>query len=233
MSTSKTTFLALTEVLRGPARPLILRYARPDSCIYSTRVVSELLVGLGFQAVPVPVAVRVTSPALVSRLAAWRAAHPEDPDGPRAVEVARWTDEPGSRCWSVGVGYGPADGRPVPADKYRGHLIALGPGGLLVDLSIDQANRPKVGIRVAPVVGVASRAFWLGEEAAGFRTPDGCDVHYQRITDDGTWRTAPDWVRPGRTKAVVNELAGLVEQAAAAIRRRRLQTAAAAATENT
>jgi hypothetical protein len=165
----------LTDFLLDAARPEILKVARADSCILSTRVAVGVCRRLHVSARALPVKVVVFNPAMCERLEAWSRAH----DGLAAPDAVlrQIAHEEGS--WCCAIGFGPPPGH---EPGYDGHLVALVNEDRIIDLSIDQLNRDAHGIRLRPLV-VHLEAPTL-EKPIAFKTPSGCVVTYRAHEND-------------------------------------------------
>lgn len=122
------------------ARPEILRYFAADSCIASTRIALDVLGYFGIHAKAVPVSVTVFNEDA-------RAIYERDgiEEVARAVHAARHQDTGGP--WTLGIGVDLPGKPPGP-----GHVVAVLPRQrLLLDLSLDQANRPKKNLLLGPL----------------------------------------------------------------------------------
>lgn len=178
------------------ARPRILAIARPDSCIFSTRIAVGVLRRLHIGASPLAVRVSIFNPLMSGRIAAWTAS--SGGIAPPFDVVQKWFRD-GSGCYSVGLGHG--DPRP---GSYAGHLVAAVSGGGLLDLSLDQANRREHGITLGPLRTHASAEFFKGELAHVERM-NGSTLRYQ-IHDNNDWMKAPDWNIRKRSRPLIDEL---------------------------
>jgi len=120
------------------ARPLILEYFDPDSCIASTRVTIETMKYFGLDFKP------LVTQALVFNKPAWT--HFRDNEL-EVNDMEAWGKIDGS--WSIGLGY-------PPNENYKGfvgHLIAYSKSlSKIIDCSLDQATRWQHGIFVKPMM---------------------------------------------------------------------------------
>ncbi len=172
--TDPRTVLAL---LAEHARGLILTRFRRDSCIVSTRIALDVCAAHGLTARPELVECFLYTPALFERVKRGTFAKPFRPGE-----------------WSVGLGVEGA--RTI--DRVRGldgHLVLLLPidgTEYLLDLSLDQADRPERGLHVRRPFLSAMPADWReGLSAVHF---DGAIIVYRPRTglrDDYT--RSKDW----------------------------------------
>lgn len=183
------------------ARTEILRVARPDSCIFSTRVAVMFCKELGITARAMSVRAAVFNSALVERYDRQTVTNGLPPT---AQEMKAWQHEPGAACWSVGVGYG--DAKP---GAFAGHLVAIVEDRFLLDLSIDQADRPERGIVLEPLwIERVEPGLLRGSSPQVMRNSVGCALRYERHDND-SWMGSPDWTERDRWDGLVR---GLVER---------------------
>lgn len=168
--------LAFAEV----ARPLILENFTPDSCVASTRIGIDALRAFGVLARPLPVHVRIFNQEMATLLMAG------------IKPTGRHTADSEGGPWMVDLG-NPVEGDPRAA----GHVaIAIPALGLLLDPSIDQANRPHKNIRFPAgetlLWKTGSEEFpnpgW--EETRG--TDEGVVIVYEAV-DAHRYRKSPNW----------------------------------------
>jgi hypothetical protein len=182
--------VAFMDAATGPDG-VLLRHFRPDCCIGATRIAVDLLGShLHMRIRPLVTQAEILNPALVARDRL-----PED-----RQEYAAWQAEFGAHWISLGA----RDAPPRPGG-WPGHLVAVLADRCLVDLSLPQANRPKHGIRLPPLVIGVDGEFLSGRERRNI-TVNGCLVSYQGFPSDRTFSSAPDWQRPERHKDAVREL---------------------------
>lgn len=172
------------------ARPIIRQYWGPDSCIASTRLACIVLRQLGLDARPIATRALVFNQPLCRRIGA----HVEATGAwPPNADMLAWQYEDGSGCWGIGLGFGPVDPR---SDGYAGHLCAFVEGRWLVDLSLDQAERPYRGIFLEPLAIELCPAFVAGAGRLLYKTPLEALVAYERHDEDepGVWQASRDWI---------------------------------------
>jgi hypothetical protein len=204
---TSTLITTLIEV----GRPELLKRFRPDSCVESTRLVVEFLRSHGVRVSPLRVQVGVFNDAIVKRL--------EVTPNPGPGELARWERLDGS--WSVGIGAtSDAMARAKAADAslvvsasggWSGHLVALIEGRIVVDLSLDQLNRPLHGINLHPVTFDVPDPRWLDGHIPLHLELDGCIVNYWAMPEDKSFLHLPAWrdvrlIAP-ELKTLANEIA--------------------------
>ena len=172
-----------------------------DTCIAATRIGNEVLGYFGIPSVPLPVAVAVQNPKLAQLVAAGA-----------ILENPKQIEELGG--YSIGVD---PDQPPTRIGERKGwncHLVLWAPDHrMLVDLSLDQYDRPKrditvgtVGLRLPEEVaeGFLSGANWLPVVRS-----NGVRVLYLHRADQVGYRTAPDWKR-GRYRKAIGTLIRLI-----------------------
>jgi hypothetical protein len=178
---------ALFNLLCGFGRQEILRSYNSDSCIISTAVALDVLQHFGFHACPLSVRTTIYNAAAVDCMKKRLL--------PRPDQIKEWADKYGS--WTVGIGFGE---RQSPA-KWPGHLVALHED-TLIDLSLDQATRPKYEMNLTPMFGKTSLAFVEGDEKEVWIKEDGCVITYQRTYNE-SFSKSPDWSDRKRRRAIV------------------------------
>lgn len=98
--------------------------------------------------------------------------------------------------WKAGAYASGASGKskkPETPGTWNGHLVCIAEN-VLVDLSLDQFNRPQHGIEVDTFYGNVGWEFLDGRERATFMTDDGCLIAYGLETWNTTWKTSGDWI---------------------------------------
>ena len=128
----------------GPARPLLPRLCevvrdemrigslyRPDCCIAATAILIDVLDYFRLNARPLSVIATVFNPAMSERI---------EREGMPTLEEAERDWFPYG-CYSLAVGVGDPE-----AGKWPGHLVANLADRVLIDLTLDQADRPQHGI---------------------------------------------------------------------------------------
>lgn len=178
--------LALAKV----ARPVLLRYFEPRSCIASTRIGIDVLAYFGIKAVPVPLLVAIFN-AEAARMVN---------EGMSLSDVAEamWKiskDQPGGP-WTIALGAEVENG-----DGWAGHLmIGIPQYRTLLDLSIDQANRPLKNIEFNDdlrTMHVPDESWWKGaEDRAILATDSGLTLilDHEAPDPDG-YKRSKNWVR--------------------------------------
>jgi hypothetical protein len=174
-----------------------------NSCIASTRVVVNVLKHYGYDALPFPCQVYVYNKTFKEHLEAGKKLF----QGDALIEWCKLTG-----AWSVGIGVYD----PEKHFRETGHLVALIPGhNILVDASIDQANRPQHGIHLPQVLiaGELTDGFKAGVEDLSL-THNDCLLVYHP-TDNDIYKIAPDWLKQGRVNRIVRAVRRQIERNAA------------------
>lgn len=175
--------LAVLDAMQPVVRREMLKEFTPDCCIATTRVLKRALAVFGIEAEPVAVGVRIYNAAMRRLLN--RAPLPTDPRKKERLLAL-------TGAWGIGI---------CPhgnEERFGGHLV-LRVGSLLVDASLQQAERPNKGILLDPlVVAKPHPAFFAPKQYGEEFGIDihGCLVVYERIRDE-SFRRAPDWLRTG------------------------------------
>jgi hypothetical protein len=170
----------IIEAIRLYARPEILKWYRPDSCIASSRVVFDLLRHYEMRPLAMACHVRILNAALLKRIEK-EGRHPKD-----EAEIRKWSRGDGS--WNIGLG-GTGQVRP---NRWDGHLVVLAYGGVMIDVSIDQANRPRKNIALKPIVMTVDPSWGTGEADAP-TMENGCLLVYRAIPGDRDWVRTTGW----------------------------------------
>lgn len=171
----------ILHLLLQHARPLICEEFRADSCIASTRIGLDVLDYFGILAEPLAVCVTIFNPVMVER----RNLGDQLPQN--KTEMEEWVKKYGA--WAVGVGYG-GDQGPM---KWPGHLVMLVEKTLMLDLSIDQANRPQHNIELHPFGTMVFPEFLSGQESL-LAEVNGCMLRYLVQKDNRGYTASPNWM---------------------------------------
>lgn len=192
--------IRVIDALRIYARPEILKWFAPDSCIASTRVIFDLLRQYEMKPLAMACSVRVLNEALLKRIEK-EGRHPVDD-----YELRRWSTQDGS--WNVGIG------RTGVLRKHRwdGHLVVLAYRKVLIDISIDQASRPRKGIVLKPLA-VTAPDDWA-DGTTDFAIPEGrCALIYRAQPDNRDWVRTTGWTgHKDLRKQIVDRIALKVEK---------------------
>jgi hypothetical protein len=161
---------------------------RPDCCIAATAILNEVLDYFQLTATPLSVIATVFNPVMSERIAQ---------EGMPSLEEAERDWLPRG-CYSLAVGVGD----PEPG-KWPGHLVTVLGGQVLIDLTLDQANRPQHGIVLPmPILAPCDPEFLAGEaQVAGI--VGGCRVIYEARPDDRSFERSNDWRSRKRRTDVV------------------------------
>lgn len=191
-----TKELVLDTICKG--RKIILRHARPDSCILTTRMAVRAAGHYGIELQPVHVYLSLFNPWATRQIELYHNEHGRWPDG---HELERICKSP--KGHSIGLGIPPVGQGPQDV----GHVIALG-SGIFLDASIDQAARPLKRINVYPFwypyVNHDATARFLEQKENIVVTLEGCILIYKLETRGINIKTSADWRLDTRTDEAVN-----------------------------
>jgi len=171
--------------------------ARADSCICCTKVLTQVGASLELKVRPLVVETTVYNPPF----AEWIEKNGLDP----SEEEMHRLGEAGGRFVVLGA----REERTPEPNKWPGHLVCLveasGKPTTVVDLSIDQANRPKKDINITePLIFGVPTDFVDGTGCAightGTKAGPICFV-YRAFPDDKSYEVSPDWKRDYGAKA--------------------------------
>jgi hypothetical protein len=178
-------------------REEMLKVCVPNCCIATCAVLKRVFKAEGFEARALPVAVIISNRKMVEALARGESIPQAD------AEIRAWMDRLGA--WRLGI---------VPESEleslargypgYGGHLV-LTVQNLIIDASIEQANRPEKAI-VLPrfFVSEVSPQFLRGEGMMVGNMGD-CEVVYRPLRDN-KWRKSIDWTDERRYRETVNAI---------------------------
>ena len=171
----------LLKLVAETAEPIFERTFSPDCCLNATRVLLDVLRGVGFAARPLSVRAFAYNAVYVDRVA--RGLPPlGDPES-----------------WGLGVETRPAMG----GGGWPGHLVALVDNRWLVDGSAGQFSRPEKNILVPWI--------FLGELPKGNRTAcytleDGSSLQYRTRPYDTSFQKMPGFQQHEQNRLVAEEI---------------------------
>lgn len=184
----RETICRLVDV--APVITAELGYSR-RTCILHTRIATIVLRELGLRARPLGC-------RLLAGNAEWHELCNELGRLPTPDEWEHRDD-----VWCLGIGFGRGDQR-----GYDGHVVTVVEERYVVDLTVDQCDRPKYGMRFTPGFFPADRTFLSGAEPAVF-VRDGSLLKYEALPKDRGFLMVPDWTEVAKTGtrvAAVNPL---------------------------
>ena len=196
--------------ITGPARPFLPRLCevvrqelhigalyRPDCCIAATAILNEVLDYFKLTGRPLSVIATVFNPVMSERIAR---------EGMPTLEEAERDWFP-KGCYSLAVGAGD----PQPG-KWPGHLVTVLGGQVLIDLTLDQANRPQHGIVLPmPILAQCDPDFLAGKaRLAGM--VGSCRVVYEARPGDRSFERSNDWRSRKRRADVVGAAIRLLKE---------------------
>jgi hypothetical protein len=181
----------IIELLVKHARPEILKEFREDSCIATTAIVLDILTHYGILAEPLAVRTLIFNKPFADRIengANW----------PKGDEIHRWCEEDGS--YSVGIGVGTQQ-----PGKWAGHLVVLVEKQFLLDLSIDQAARPKYNMVLEPICVEIDESFLTGKPRVIRHNQ--CVIRIELLRENSKgYITSPDWTFANRRRKIVTNI---------------------------
>jgi hypothetical protein len=191
----KPTPDAIVHALAEHARPIIREDYRVDSCIVSTLVGIEALRYFGIPAVPQSVKVRAFNRAMADHIIKGEV------DDERTC--AYWTPIDGS--WGVGVGYGNG---PLDRPGWDGHLVIRCDkfqAPVMIDLSIDQVNRPQHNIITKPFCALLPKGWPTPPDDMALIEFEQAVLHYTVHTNE-SYQDSEDWKLVDRARPVIGRV---------------------------
>jgi hypothetical protein len=177
----------LTDLMRrmsGIVYPAMCEEYTKDCCIAAASVLRRVFQLYGYAAEPVPVGVEIFNAAMTKLIISGM----DFPDDPK--ERMRLWDVTGA--WGIGIN---AESAKVSAANgykgYGGHLLVR-VQGIIVDATIQQAERPARNMLMPPMIVAPANAL-MRERVLELNVGD-CRLVY-RLLGDHSYRTAPDWLR--------------------------------------
>lgn len=193
----------LLKTLAPVARKTLLHYYAPNCCIATCAALAKVFALYGYKATPLPVEVHIFNPAMAKVILAGQQPVVRDP------AWRRWMDLTGA--YSIGIA--PASRHLSAArgiDAFGGHLVLL-VKGMMIDASVQQAERPAFKIVLPDMVAIPFPQTLLRGGALSLRDANGMLMVYRRITDY-SFLTAPDWRDTrGNRRQVVQDLVDAIE----------------------
>jgi hypothetical protein len=185
----------------GPVvRDEILKVCVPNCCIATVAILRRVLKHFHFEARGFAVSMVVRNPEMVRFMEA-TTPYQRMPDDP--AELERWMKRSG--CWSIGI---MPESRAVCQakgyDGFGGHLVTL-VQDVMVDCSLDQANRPQHNIHLPQMLISEAPPVFLERRASLVGCANGCEVVYTGLKDE-SWRGSPDWKHEPRYRETVNAI---------------------------
>jgi len=188
----------ILQLLCAYGRAEILNDFTPNCCIESARIADMVLTHFRIPSRPLPTTAGVFNKALADWIAA---------GGDLPTLTAEKMDEFGG--WVVKIG----DTGEKIEGGWDGHLATLVEERVLLDLSIDQANRPAKGIEVTPLAAPVPPEFVRGEEAVTLsHKKSGCLIRYHTLHRIEYGET-PAWRRLSDKRVVADRIIWRMERA--------------------
>lgn len=179
----------ICELLCKFGRAEVLKHFRQDSCIASTKVVVKTLAHFKINARPLSVDVEVCNPTYcrlydqINRL-------------PNEEELKLWVEQ-GARLVCIDSS----------GDKV-GHVVAIVENELMIDLSIDQFNRPEKEIVISDgegMGGVLPRNFVRNGGRVSYNC-NGCSIVYWAQPENKFFLKSPNWQVGSQTQPIVDAM---------------------------
>lgn len=182
---------ALFEPIRAAAAPIFERELRVDCCLNASRILLEVLHGLGVSARPISVRAFAYNGVYMERL--WGGLNPLEDD----------------RAWGVGVETRPGMGEP---GGWSGHLVVLVEGKWIIDGSSGQFARPEKGILVPNLfVGL-----WPKKGHAVYSLEEGGVLRYEQRKRDLSYQMMPGFRCHADNQRLVTEIQEKLNERSAA-----------------
>jgi hypothetical protein len=165
------------------------RVYRPTCCIAAAATTLKVLDRFGVPAAELPVKVLVFNRTTWAFTEEYELCHGAMPE----AESPLYDEWESRGAWSVALGYCKEE---APAG-YNGHLAVLTAGGVLLDPSLPQVNRPHKAIVVPPGYGPVPDGFVSGTQAILVESGNAV-VRYEVGKGPGVkhWYDAHDWQAP-------------------------------------
>jgi len=177
-------------MLCGIGRTEILKDFRKDSCIASTRVAIDVLNHFHISAKPIATALTVFNPTYARNI--HNAGYiPTSPD-----EIKEWFEQ-GARSVEIN-------------SQDLAHVVAIIKNAYLLDLSLDQANRPHKKIHVSPHCSPIPKAFVCGETAE--YSVGGCIICYHALPENKNFIHSRDWLYSDRTRRAIHSIISQIQK---------------------
>jgi hypothetical protein len=188
------------------ARATIRKAFTSDCCVATCRIMRHVFARFGYRAEAVPLAVHIYNAKMIELLDSG-IRFPDNAQERRAL-----FDKTGA--WGIGICPPQEFGREKNPNYFGGHL-ALRIGSMLIDASLQQAERPAKNILIPPLIYVEiSEIFFTAREKGQTCEVElgDCRLIYRRITND-SFRYSPDWTRSGSPyREVLHEIIEKAEE---------------------
>jgi hypothetical protein len=178
-------------------REEMLRVAVPNCCVATVAVLRRVFRHFHFETSPLAVTVTIRNAKMIEALTLGTPI-PSDPEA-----LGAWMQKTGA--WAIGICPESAQlAARQGYDAFGGHLVTR-VQDVIVDASLDQANRPQYKILIPPFMAVVISPKFLSGGHALAGTVNGCEIIYTRLTDS-SWRTSPDWTNERTYRDTVNRI---------------------------
>lgn len=192
--------ISAVTVCRHAIRAIINTEYSIDSCIATSRIMSEVFARFGVASNTIPVQVIIGNPVASYYLLGKENDNPMTPDEIESLK------EMGGYFISIGT-----KGEDLP-NRFDGHVVVETVDDFgnvyLIDLSIDQASRPEKKIMAFPFVALLEAQLHKSDGVM-FNTPDGGFIRYDYMRDISRFKDSPDWKKV--PQHMVNTVISLID----------------------
>lgn len=201
---------ALPDIVPREVEKMYPSSAIGGTCVFTVRVVIDVLRHFRIKTRPTPCAVAVFNDTMVRRCRA-EGRFPQSTD-----EMKQWAREDGSWGLQIGrTGNGPG---PL-GTRLDAHLVAVthktdDSEGVMVDMALQQNSRPQRRMMLEPVIATLPDGFFAeGKPLVAEVGPQGAWARYEYLPEQrGMWTDGADWTDPARRHSVVAEAIRRIEQ---------------------
>jgi hypothetical protein len=187
------TLWSVCDVLESHGRDVIRDYFRVDGCIEASAIVADVFKAFQIPARAVHCAVNIFNPAAIRFLKQY---------GESPVTKEREAEWNQRRCKWVAI----APGATGQSSRYQGHVAVIAGADLLVDLTLDQANRPEFELVMPPIFQC------LQETSEVVLNIGRCRLEYFFDHKRRDFEQTTAWRKHGRRVDAVQQLVRLVHQ---------------------
>jgi hypothetical protein len=179
--------------LENHGRDVIRDYFRVDGCIEASAIVADVFKAFRIPARAVFCAVNIYNPAAIRFLRQY---------GEAPVTAERENEWKQRRCKWVAI----APGQTNQSGRYQGHVAVIAGTDLLVDLTLDQANRPEFDLVMPPIFQA------LQNQSEVVLNVGRCRLEYFFDHKRRDFEQTTAWRKHGRRVEAVQQLIRLIQQ---------------------
>lgn len=198
---------ALPDIVPREVEKMYPSHMIGGTCVYTVRVLIDVLRHFGIKARPTPCAVAIFNDVMVRRCR-------KEGHFPRSMdEMREWSRQDGS--WGVQIGRTGES----HFNRLDAHLVAVThktdeSEGVMLDMALQQNSRPQRRMMLEPVVATLPDGFFAdGKPLVAEVGPQGSWARYEYLPEQrGMWTNGADWTDPGRRHATVAEAIRRIEQ---------------------